>query len=278
MIQFQTNGLAVFESALQQTTSTVVETDHFILVVDPNWLPHEIKEIQQYVAKIRNGKELYLLFTHGDFDHIIGYGAFPDAKVIASKGLQNHPNKSYKLELIQQFDNDYYISRPYPIAFPNVDIVIEEDGETLKIGDYRLTFYLSPGHTHDGLFTVIEPSGIWITGDYLSDFELPLISDGAKNYNETLEKAEEILRSHTLNVLVPGHGQIAEQKEEMFRRIKLSREYLNRLVHAVRKEDEETIAVLEQELPFQSSFTAKCHTKNIAIIQDEYIEEYENED
>ena len=98
MIQFQNEFMTVFESALFQTTCTVVEAKEFVLVVDPNWLPHEIEEIKEHVARVQGEKELYLLFTHGDFDHVIGYHAFPGAKVIGSKGLKEHPNKERKVE------------------------------------------------------------------------------------------------------------------------------------------------------------------------------------
>ncbi|MED1470593.1 MBL fold metallo-hydrolase [Bacillus salipaludis] len=271
MIQFQNEYITVFQSALFQTTCTVVESKDFILVVDPNWLPHEIEEIKHRANGIKGEKELYLLFTHGDFDHVIGYKAFPGAKVIGSKGLRDHPNKEQKVSLIQQFYNENYIKAPYPIVFPEeVDIVIEEDGQKLMIGDTTITFYLSPGHTHDGLFTVIEPEGIWITGDYLSDFELPFIYDSAKAYGATLQKAEQILEKHNVAVMIPGHGQATTSQGEMKRRIQLSQDYLERLITAVKKEDQKAMGELEKEMPFPSNFTKTCHKDNIAIIQREY--------
>ncbi|PUB10460.1 MBL fold metallo-hydrolase [Paenisporosarcina sp. OV554] len=270
MIIFQKDGLTVFQSALWKTTSSVIETNDLILVVDPTWLPHEVQEIQQHVEHIRNGKDLYLLFTHGDFDHIIGYHAFPDAKVIGSKGMQEHPRKQYKLDLIQSFDNEYYVERPYAIEFPTIDIVIEKDGQQLVLGDTTITFYLSPGHTHDGLFTFIEPLGIWITGDYLSDFELPYLFDSAKAYLETLQKSFMILNKYHVEVLVPGHGQATESKEEMERRIDLAKDYLERLINAVSKEDAEAVLGLKKEMSFPSNFTKECHEENVAIIKREY--------
>ena len=270
MIAFQKDGLTVFQSALWKTTSSVIETNDLILVVDPTWLPNEVKEIQEHVTHIRNSKDVYLLFTHGDFDHIIGYHAFPDAKVIGSKGMQEHPRKQYKLDLIQSFDNEYYVERPYAIEFPTIDIVIEKDGQQLVVGDTTITFYLSPGHTQDGLFTIIEPLGIWITGDYLSDFELPYLFDSAKAYLETLQKARKKLEIHSVKVLVPGHGQATESKEEMTRRIELAQVYLDRLIDAVKNDDAEEILRLEKEMSFPSTFTKGCHEENVAIITKEY--------
>ena len=45
-IQFKTPNITVFESALFRTTTTLLETDDLLLLVDPNWLPSEIENIQ----------------------------------------------------------------------------------------------------------------------------------------------------------------------------------------------------------------------------------------
>ncbi|MED4226740.1 MBL fold metallo-hydrolase [Neobacillus cucumis] len=271
MIQFQNESITVFQSALFQTTCTVVVTRDLVLVVDPNWLPHEIEEIRQYVSQVREDREVYLLFTHGDFDHIIGYHAFPGAKVIGSKGLEEHPEKMKKLGLIQQFYNEYYIEPPYEIGFPEVDFVISQDGQQLVFGETKLTFYLAQGHTHDGLFTLVEPLGLWIAGDYLSDFELPFIYHSAKAYEETLWKAEQVLVNHQVSVMVPGHGQTTTNRDEIQRRIQRSQDYLSRLIAAVVEEEVETQCLLEKEMPFPSNFTKQCHEDNVAIIRREYV-------
>ena len=84
MIQYKTPAVTVFESALYRTTSAVIQTPDMVLLADPNWLPHEVAAIQQHVAAIRGSRPLYLLFTHSDYDHILGYKAFPDAQAIVS--------------------------------------------------------------------------------------------------------------------------------------------------------------------------------------------------
>lgn len=103
MIQYKTEQMTVFESALFQTTSAVIETKDCVIVVDPTWLPHEINEIKQHVQGILNHRNLYVFFTHGDFDHIIGYGAFLElnATFIGSKFLEQHPDKEEKVQMIK---------------------------------------------------------------------------------------------------------------------------------------------------------------------------------
>ncbi|MZQ87135.1 MBL fold metallo-hydrolase [Paenibacillus sp. 5J-6] len=271
MIQFQNEAVIVYQSALFQTTSTVIQTKEMIILVDPNWLPNEIETIQNYVLSLKGEREIYLLFTHGDFDHIIGYQAFPGAKTIGSLGLHNHPKKDEKLKLIRDFDNENYVIRNYPIVFPELDIVIQEDGQQFHLGETTLTFYLAPGHTADGLMTVVEPLGILIAGDYLSDFELPFIYDSAKAYGDTLDKSSLILEKHNIQLLIPGHGIATWDQNEMKRRVDLAADYLKRLRQSVIANDEAALEALNQEHAFPSSFTEGCHKENVTIMKREYL-------
>ncbi|SDN71161.1 Glyoxylase, beta-lactamase superfamily II [Paenibacillus sp. yr247] len=270
MIQYQNEHLTVFQSELFQTTSTVVQTKEMVLIVDPNWLSNEVKAIQDYVHTIKGDRDTYLLFTHGDFDHIIGYQAFPDAKTIGSFGLQNHPKKEHKLQLIREFDAKNYIVRNYPIEFPKLDIVIHEDGQQLCLGDTIMTFYQAPGHTADGLITIIEPLGVMIPGDYLSDFELPFIYQSAKAYSQTLDKIKSMFDAHSIHLLVPGHGQATAESGEMKRRVDMASDYLNRLCQAVLTNNEHALDALSKEHAFLSTFTEACHKENVSIIRSEY--------
>ncbi|QRG67068.1 MBL fold metallo-hydrolase [Brevibacillus choshinensis] len=271
MIQYANERVTVFQSALFQTTSTVISLDELLIIVDPNWLPHEIREIQEHVQSIRGNKELYLLFTHGDFDHIIGYRAFPDAKTIGSIGLQNHPKKEYKLHLIHDFDATYYCTRNYPIEFPELDVVVTEDGQQLKLGSSTLHFYLAPGHSADGLFTVVDSIGLFVAGDYLSDFELPFIYDSAKSYKQTIQQSLQIIDDHQIKLLVPGHGLTTDSQPEMKRRALVALDHLERLTQAVLAEDEAAIASIEVEHAFFSPTTQESHKENVRIIRSEYL-------
>ncbi|MEO4053263.1 MBL fold metallo-hydrolase [Solibacillus sp. CAU 1738] len=232
MIQYQTERVTVFESQLFKTTSTVVETADCILVVDPTWLPAEIKEIQNFVEQRRHNRPLYLLFTHSDYDHILGYGAFPDAKVIASRAFTEHPDPESVLSQIRTFDDFYYVDRSYDLVYPNVDI-IAEDTQSLQIGETKLSFYTAPGHTKDGIFTIVEPVGIFIAGDYLSDIEFPYIYDSSTTYLQTLHKAKEILKKHKISLLVAGHGHVTTEQVAMTARISEAERYILNLRQAI---------------------------------------------
>ncbi|MEK3765078.1 MBL fold metallo-hydrolase [Solibacillus sp. FSL K6-4121] len=244
MEQFKNENITVFQSVLYQTTSAVVKTERAIILTDPNWLPNEINEIKAYIQTIIGERKLFIIYTHSDFDHIIAAGAFPNATTIASEAFVNRSDKEKALEEIHQFDAQYYIQRDYPIVYPTIDIVIKEDGQTVNLEDASCTFYLAPGHTCDGLFTVVEPYGILLAGDYLSDVEFPFIED-LKCYKNTLQKAAAIMSDNKIQTLVPGHGQVTNNLLEIQKRLDDSMLYLNNLVMGIDQEE-----ALRKQYPF----------------------------
>ncbi|MCA1060502.1 MBL fold metallo-hydrolase [Rossellomorea aquimaris] len=264
MIHYKNEFLTVFQSALYQTTSAIIQTDDVMIMTDPNWLPHEIQAIREYVNQELGDKQLYIIYTHSDFDHIIGSGAIPEAKVIATEELENHEQKNEIVQKIQQFDQRYYIKRDYDPHYPSVDHAITSDGEKLNLGQLTLTFYKAPGHTHDGLFTVIEPLGILLTGDYLSDVEFPFICNSYIDYKKTMKKAESILEHHSIGIHVPGHGTVTDDRAEMTRRLEESSYYINHLL----QDEEEVEAFCRERYSFFEGMKS-IHFENLEIAKRE---------
>ena len=226
-IQFLRSGVTVFTSALYQTTSTLLETPDAVFLIDPNWLPFEVYRIKDYVESVQGGRKLYLIFTHSDYDHIIGYGAFPGARVIASAKFASKKNKSEDVDKALAFDHKFYMTRDYPVIYPPVDIEIDQDGKSMHFAGTVLTFYQAPGHTAEGLFIVFEPAGVFVAGDYLSDVEPPLIEDDIKKYRRTMSKVDRILSLHQIQYLIPGHGSCALSAGEIVARKNAAIEYLD---------------------------------------------------
>ncbi|OEH92341.1 MBL fold metallo-hydrolase [Bacillus solimangrovi] len=260
MIQYEKNNITVFQSVLYMTTSAIIQTADIMIMTDPNWLPSEVETIRKFVEENKGDKQVYIIYTHSDYDHIIGSGAFPDAKVIATDQFNNNPRKEEIVKKIHKFDYEYYLHRDYQVEYPIVDIVVSSDGQKLDLGDITITFYKAPGHTDDSLFTVIEPYGIFLSGDYLSDVEFPFIYTSYKDYVHTIEKAERISDNHQINVLIPGHGNTTDESHEIKSRIDFSKYYLTQL--HVSDEDLET--QLHEKYPFYEGMK-NAHNENIKM-------------
>lgn len=258
----------IFKSALFQTNSTLFVSDKAILLVDPNWLPEEIKKIQEVISLYIEGRELYLLFTHSDYDHIIGANAFPEAIVIATEAFSKNPNKKKVLEEIYYFDESNYIKRNYPITYPMVDMKVSKDKQKLFIGDMTLIFYLAPGHNADGMFVIVEEAKTWIAGDYLSDIEFPFIYHSSADYLDTLKKVDHILESHQIEELIPGHGNPTTSTKEIQKRKLEDQRYILELKSAARTAHNFDLDALWKRYDFRRGMEA-FHQKNVELIAKE---------
>jgi len=273
MIIEKRGGVTVFRSALFLTVSAVVETDDLVLVVDPCWLPHEVREIRSYVDGCKGDRPLYLLFTHSDYDHIIGYGAFPEATVIASQAMRDRTlaDQAAIVEQVHAFDDEYYITRDYPTAYPAIDLAYATDGEQLALGSTVLTFYQAPGHNPDGMFTVVEPIGLLIAGDYLSDVEFPYIYHDSRAYERTLSKLDRIMARHRIILLMTGHGHMTDDRKEMERRQREALAYIAELRDAAARDDRQRIDAMLTGHAYPRA-KKKFHTGNEVLIRQELQE------
>ena len=149
------------------------------------------------------------------------------------------------------------MNRSYSPVYPTVDIVVSEDGHKLELDSITMTFYQAPGHTDDGLFTVIEPDGLFLSGDYLSDIEFPFIFSDYQDYVNTINKAENILLNHQITTHIPGHGSTTQDQQEIQKRIDCSKYYLEQLLH----NNGELEKFLSGEYPFFEGMKS-IHTDN----------------
>lgn len=268
-IIYKDPSVTIFQSALFQTNSTVVRTDDMVLVVDPAWLPDEVLAIRRFVDDIKGTRPVFLMFTHSDYDHILGYKAFEPEKVFISETFANNPGKEDILEQILDFDHSYYIERPYPIEYPVGDFLVFRDGVQFRYGQTKMTFYLTPGHTADSMMVVVWQLGLCIAGDYLSNIEFPFIYSSSVAYEQTLEKLTMIHDKNWFTRLIPGHGDPCLSISEWLRRRTEGLAYIFALresIHTGVPFDEES---LFQRYKFPR-LQAKFHYDNIELMRREY--------
>ena len=131
-----------------------------------------------------------------------------------------------------------------------------------------MTFYLSPGHNRDGMFTLIEPTGVLIAGDYLSNVEFPYIYHSIADYEQSLDKVEGLILDGRVKLLIPGHGDITEDVEEMRKRLVDSRRYIADLVKAVKNQEPFSMDRLWEQYDFPI-IMSKFHEGNMSLVKKE---------
>ena len=174
-------------------------------MIDSPVLPHELEALPMIVQQA--GWELVgLLCTHGDWDHLLGRFAFPDAAARLRRDDRRAPagRPGEGQRELRDFDDENYVERPRPLSLGQVQ-ALPVPGH-VEIGDAEIDLLPTDGHTEDGMALRIPWAGVVVCGDYLSPVEIPWLSEtGSRDaYLATLERLRPWVEEATW--IVPGHG------------------------------------------------------------------------
>jgi glyoxylase-like metal-dependent hydrolase (beta-lactamase superfamily II) len=196
----------VFISSFWQTTATAVRSGDEGFLIDSPVLPDELEAVPG-VLEQAGFPVSGLLATHGDWDHLLGRLAFPDASLGVAEStaerLQGEPGAAQRE--LRAFDDEHYVVRPRPLALAGVQ-TLPVPGKLGLGPEQELELHPASGHTVDGMALAIPWGGVLVSGDYLSPVEIPWISEGGgvTSYLQTLARLRPLVeRAETV---IPGHG------------------------------------------------------------------------
>ena len=194
-------------SGIWQMTSAVLAHEGQVVLVDPGYFPRELAELSA-LAQAR-GQVTGVVFTHGHWDHVMGWRHVPAAPVWVSPSLARaiaaeDGSADKDLRDAAAFDRRWYIDRGAPPAWPPADRLrsLGED-QPLSVGSTVLRSLLLPGHSADGLGLWAADPGVLLVGDYLSPCEIPFVADLAA-YRDTLRRLLRLIDQ--VDCILPGHG------------------------------------------------------------------------
>ena len=196
----------VATSAVWQTTCTIIRSGDEGFVIDSPVLPEELEALPAVLE--RAGFPLSgLLATHGDWDHLLGRLAFPEASlgVAESTAARLHREMGVAQRRLREFDDEWYVDRERPLALGQVE-ALPVPGH-LGVGERELELHPAEGHTPDGMAVWAPGPGVLVCGDYLSPVEIPMIAEeGSRDaYVDTLERLAPLVER--AGAVVPGHGE-----------------------------------------------------------------------
>jgi glyoxylase-like metal-dependent hydrolase (beta-lactamase superfamily II) len=197
--------VVVARSVKWQTTCTVVHRGDESFVIDSPLYSEELESLPTLLQQMGWGLS-GLLATHGDFDHVLGRLAFPDAPLGVSEttGARLKAEMGGAARRLRDFDADDYVQRPRPLRLGDVQ-ALPVPG-LLDIGDSALELLPADGHTHDGMAIWVPWAKVLIPGDYLSPVELPWLQEqGSRGaYLATLGRLKPYVEQ--ADWVVSGHG------------------------------------------------------------------------
>jgi hydroxyacylglutathione hydrolase len=188
-----------FEAALWSTTSLLVVAEDESLVVDPAISVSEVSRIGQRAQEL-DAPVRHVLITHGDWDHVCGIAAFPDATAVMGEETAERV-LSRDDDVLKQAAEHYGLEIS---GSPRVDQNFER-GSAIALGPFVVETFPLTGHTEDGTAYRIRDQRLLIVGDHLSPVEFPFAKSPA-SYRFTLAGLIEILRADPPETVIVGHG------------------------------------------------------------------------
>lgn len=201
-------------SQVWQTTCTIVRSGDEGFVVDSPVYPDELEvlpAVVQQAAFAFSG----LLATHGDWDHLLGRLAFPEAALgcaeTTAARLTGEPGAAARE--LRSFDERHYVRRPRPLSLGQLQ-ALPVPGR-VGIGERELELHPADGHTADGMAIWVPWARVLICGDYLSPVEIPMVSEGGSReaYLATLARLRPLVEQ--AEHVVPGHGAVLDAERAL---------------------------------------------------------------
>jgi glyoxylase-like metal-dependent hydrolase (beta-lactamase superfamily II) len=240
----------VATSRVWQTTCTIVRGGEEAFVVDSPVLPDEL-DVLPAVLEQTGFPFSGLLATHGDFDHLLGRMAFPDAALgvaeTTAARLTAEPGEAARE--LRWFDAEWYVQRERPLSLGQVQ-ALPVPGH-LSVGDREIELHPTEGHVADGMALWLPWARVLIAGDYLSPVEIPWLHESGSRdaYLATLRRLEPLVEQ--ADVVIPGHGEPLDQVRAL----------------AILREDRAYLEALpDAKLPLARNDAAqrKIHERNLA--------------
>jgi glyoxylase-like metal-dependent hydrolase (beta-lactamase superfamily II) len=214
-------------SQVWQTNCTILRAGEECFLIDSPILPQELQALPSVLeqtgpeggavgrrptsrAPLHSQSLLSgLLATHGDWDHLLGRLAFPDASLgcaqSTSERLLAAPGEPQRE--LRAFDEQYYLQRSPPLALGQLQ-ALPVPGR-LAIGEHELELHPAEGHTADGMAIWVPWTKVLVAGDYLSSVEIPFFGEGQGTldaYRATLGRLRPLVQ--IAEHVVPGHGPV----------------------------------------------------------------------
>jgi glyoxylase-like metal-dependent hydrolase (beta-lactamase superfamily II) len=192
----------VLTSSLWQTNAVAIRSGEEAMLIDSPIFPDELELLPEMLRQA-GFAPAGLLATHGDWDHLLGGLAFPEAPlgVAESTGMRLRGEPGVAQKRLREVDDEYYVRRPKPLSLGAYQ-VLPVPGK-LELGEQELELYPAEGHTDDGMALFARWCGVLVCGDYLSDVEIPTYGD-KELYQLTLDRLRPLVDAAA--TVVPGHG------------------------------------------------------------------------
>lgn len=246
MLKEVADGVWVRQSAWVWSNAIVVRGDDGLILVDPGIDGSDLDELADDVNRLAV-PVIAGLSTHPHWDHLLWHSRFGDVPRYASAAGAQLASEARERAQAMAAESASGI----PLDLIGLLTPLPDGG-----GPVPGEIIEHQAHAIGHLAILLADRGVLIAGDMLSDVLIPLLDprrpDQLSAYEEALDRLGEATRQ--VNVVVPGHGAVAEGPE-VAARLAADRAYID----ALRQGNEPVDVRLDQD------WLSAPHQSNIAL-------------
>jgi len=170
-------------------------------VIDPGTSTHDEEKMLSDFISSENLEIKYLINTHCHIDHILG------CKFVKEKYNPVYYAPEKDIPLLDHAQQQAQMFDIIMEKLPKPDQLIEETTE-ISIGNSKLKFLFTPGHTPGEICIYLEKENICITGDVLFNESIGRTDLWGGDYDTLIDSIENRLLILPDDVVIyPGHGE-----------------------------------------------------------------------
>jgi len=221
----------------------VIVTGAGVVIFDALGTPALSQLLLEKIRAITAEPLVRVIVSHYHADHIYGLQVFEDlnAEILAPAGAEKYLASDSARERLEdrRFTLDPWVNEDTRLVYPDRYL---SEGRQFSLGDVSFTVTVVGNAHSDGDMTLyVMPDRVLFSGDIIFEGRVPFLGDAnTKNWVQVLERMEK----EQLVALIPGHGGVAENPNDV---ISLTRRYLSYLRH------EMSLAV-EDFVPFDEAY------------------------
>lgn len=198
------------------------------LIVDTGCNYDSANTIYGYASAVKPDNQIVVINTEKHLDHIGGNSFFAEKNIKIYGHRLIDRNESDLEYMIQYFNNciediDRKKHQEARILFnktkiKNPDIPLDADIK-IDLGFSSVRVLLTPGHTDTNISVYVPDENVLFSGDCIINKFIPNLEEGSvydwKLWLESLNK----IRNLDIEKIIPGHGQVIENRAEIDREI-----------------------------------------------------------
>ena len=207
------DGLIVQRCGLWGYNAIGVVSGDVAVAVDPGITPDEIAAFRAALEQGGARRVTHVVLTHSHHDHIRGWNAFGDAKIVAPTVVAAKADGPRARILAGKSKVDEHMGvSDEAFEYPTADVTFDTQ-MTLQVGALTLDLRSLPGHSDCTSVVVVPELRTILSADYLVSPGLPYCRWEPAPFERANQSLREFVHEFDISRIVPAHNDLLETQD-----------------------------------------------------------------